>query len=155
MRKFSRYAIVALAVGALAGFATPAAPAAASPQGGGQATVVPLAAVNYTVRVQTGDVESAGTDSDVWVRLNGTRGTSHLLYLDNSADNFERNKTDTFAFTLADLGRITSVDVRFERSGDNPGWYLNKITVTAAGQTGVFPHYGWITWDSTKHLAAA
>ncbi|HEX8631296.1 MAG TPA: PLAT/LH2 domain-containing protein [Catenuloplanes sp.] len=156
MRKFTRYAVVTLAVGALSGLAAvPASATAAGPQPSARATVVPMAAVDYTVRVHTGDVESAGTDSDVWVRLNGTLGSSTFLYLDNSADNFERGRIDKFVFTLSNLGRITSVDVRFDRSGDNPGWYLDKLTVAAAGQTRTFPHYGWITWNTTERLPAA
>ena len=156
MRKLTRFAVAALAFAALSGFA--AAPASAAlntaTQTARPAAVKPAAAVNYTVRVHTGDVQSAGTDSYVWVKLRGTEGTSGWLYLDNAHNNFERGQIDTFTFTQADLGTIRSVDVSFERSGDNPGWYLDKIVVAGDGQSRTYPYYKWITWNSTVNIPA-
>ncbi len=157
MRKLTRIGIAALAVAALSGLA--AAPASAAhtteAQAARPAAVQPASAVTYTVRVYTGDVESAGTNSTIKVKLRGTQGTTGWLYLDNADDNFERGQTDTFAFTLSDLGTIRSVDVSFEVGGKKSGWYLDKITVSGDGQGRTFPHYNWFLVNSTVTIAAA
>ncbi len=155
MRKLTRYVIASLAVAALSGFAAPAAAAEAAPQATRPAAVNPASAVDYTVKVKTGDVESAGTDGYVWANLRGTGGTSGWLRLDNSRDNFERGQLDTFSFTLSDLGRITSIDISFEKSGDSSDWYLDKVTVVDDSESRVFPYYGWIAGVSRIHIPAA
>jgi hypothetical protein len=157
MHKLTRFAVAALAVGALSGFA--AAPASAAqitgPETARVTAVQPASAVNYTVRVYTGDVESAGTNSTIKVKLRGTEGTSGWLTLDNANDNFERGQLDIFSFTLSDLGTIRSVDVNFEVSGKKSGWYLDKITVTGENVTRTYAHYNWFLVNSTVNLPAA
>jgi len=39
------------------------------------------------------------------------KGKSGLRILDNSQDNFERNKTDVFGIETADLGKLLKVDL--------------------------------------------
>ncbi len=157
MHKLTRFAVAALAVTALSGLA--AAPAAAAQTSGPQtarATAVqPASAVTYTIRTYTGDVENAGTDSTIEVKLRGTKGTSGWLNLDNSEDNFERGDLDIFNMTLSDLGAIKSVDVKFTVGGKKSGWYLDKVTVAGNGTARTFPHYNWFILNSTVSLPAA
>ena len=68
------------------------------------------------------------------------------MYLDNSDDNFERNRTDRFYFTSASLGSLRSVDVYFNRAGWYADWHLGTVTVNGA----VFPANRWFTASGTQ-----
>jgi len=70
-------------------------------------TYIPL--VTYKIEILTGDHPSAGTDATVGIELYGEKGKSGLRILDNSQDNFERNKTDVFGIETADLGKLLKV----------------------------------------------
>jgi hypothetical protein len=61
--------------------------------------------------------------------------------MDNSDDNFEKNDTDYFHFTLPDLGPLTSAWVYFDPEGGAPGWFLDTVTVNGS----TFSYYNWIT----------
>lgn len=117
---------------------------------------VPLAAVTYTISVMTSDIDDAGTDSKVEVRLNGTAASSGYMVLDSSIDNFERKTTDVFSRVLTDLGTLQSADLRFTLGGGSPGWHLANIKVTATGKPTVyFVCYCWFSSSTTRTLAAA
>ena len=57
---------------------------------GGRATA------GYHISIHTANVDYAGTDGDVWLRVHGTYGSTDYWKLDDSADNYERNRTDQF-----------------------------------------------------------
>jgi hypothetical protein len=90
-----------------------------------------------TVRVETGNKRGAGTDDDVYLRVN-----SRLRFdLDKRAyDDFERDDDDTYAvaldrptydgLTLADIDRL---QIEKSRDGLGGGWYLKGITVRLNG----------------------
>jgi lipoxygenase homology domain-containing protein 1 len=69
------------------------------------------ALVPYRIRVQTSDVRGAGTDSDVFIVIHGSQGSSSEFELANAANNFERNQTDTFEVSGLDVGSIHSITV--------------------------------------------
>jgi hypothetical protein len=104
------------------------------------------AVVTYEVATYTSNIPGAGTDGDVWVRLLGSAGSSNWLYLDNSDDNFERNRTDRFYFTSGNLGRLRGVDVYFNRSGAYADWHLGSVTANGA----VFPANRWFKASGTQ-----
>jgi hypothetical protein len=113
--------------------------------------------VTYTIRVTTSDVENAGTDANIEVRLRGTLGSSPYFELDNEGiDNFQRNSTNTFTRIIGALGTLQSVDVRFDPAGDNPAWHLSHISVTRNSSTeNVFPCHCWFEFPSTVNLPVA
>jgi hypothetical protein len=90
-----------------------------------------------TVRVETGNKRSAGTDDDVHLRVN-----SALRFDLNKGlyDDFERGDDDTYAVALdrptydglkvADIDRL---QIEKSRDGLGGGWYLKGITVSVNG----------------------
>lgn len=108
----------------------------------------PEATTQYQVTVYTHDVQGAGTDGDVWLWVDGNLGRSGWLYLDNSDDNFERNKTDYFYFTLADLGTLSAAWIYFRPAGGWPDWLLDTVTVN--GRT--FTWYRWLSREGMYRL---
>jgi PLAT/LH2 domain len=117
--------------------------ASASPAPAGAARTAAVA--QYLITVHTGTPDGAGTDGDVWAWLRGTNGDSGWLYLDNSDDNFENNKTDYFSFTLNDVGPLTNLYIYFRPLGNRPDWYLDTVTITGPGYVRVFPANRWLT----------
>jgi hypothetical protein len=90
-----------------------------------------------TVRVETGNKRGAGTDDDVYLRVNsGQRfGLDKGLY-----DDFERDDDDTYAVALdgatydgLTVNDIDRIQIEKSRDGLAGGWYLKGITVRLNG----------------------
>jgi hypothetical protein len=126
--------------------AEPTAPASiASPQ--------VAATTGYHISIHTANVDYAGTDGDVWLRVHGAYGSTGYWRLDDSADNYERNRTDQFTRSAANVGPIRSVTIYFNPlDGDHAEWLPDRVTVngvtfhnTAWFQKGS-PTYRTLTW---------
>jgi hypothetical protein len=63
------------------------------------------------VAVHTSDIRGAGTDANVHLLVFGTLGDSGQQPLENSANNFERNKADVFHFQCPDLGAVQRIQI--------------------------------------------
>ncbi len=94
---------------------------------------------SMTVRIETGDRRYAGTDDDVYLRINNRLRFS----LEKRAYNdFERGDDDTYSvpidsalrngLTVGDIDRVT-----IEKSPDRlaGGWFLHGVTLVVNGQT--------------------
>jgi lipoxygenase homology domain-containing protein 1 len=107
----------------------------------------------YRIVVVTGTVDYAGTDSNVYItmygRRNDNRTNSRERLLDNSEDNFEKGRTDTFAIETRDLGDLTRIRIRHDDTGRNSGWFLDRVTITNEdnGREWVFPCNRWLAID--------
>lgn len=135
--------VVGIGLGTLSGTAS-AAPATST-----QAAAQPASASYatwYSVTTYTSNIPEAGTDGDVWLRINGTKGSSNWLYLDNSDNNFERGKFDNFSYLLSNVGTLKSVDVYFNRAGWYPAWHLGYVRVNGV----YFPVNRWFTSSGTN-----
>jgi len=93
---------------------------------------------SLTVRVETGNKRGAGTDDDVYLRVN----RSLRFSLEKRAyDDFERDDDDTYSVALdgptrnglavRDIGRI---QIEKSRDGVGGAWYLKGITVRLNGR---------------------
>jgi len=114
-----------------------AAPAQADPPGGIK---------TYQINVKTGDLDGAGTDSWVQIRMHGALGSTGWIVLDDEDDNHERGRLDRYRVTHADLGELRSIDVWCDHSGRNADWYLDWILISKGSTDGnLFSHGGWFT----------
>ena len=87
-------------------------------------------AVGYDISIHTANVNYAGTDGDVWLRVNGSNGSTPYLKLDDSADNYERNRTDRFLRSGVNVGMIRSVTIYFNPlGGAHAEWLPDRVTV--------------------------
>jgi len=83
----------------------------------------------YQVVVKTGTVDGAGTDANVYIRINGTTGYIEKE-IDNEEDNREKGSEDTFIFQGKDyIGALRSVSIKRDNYGSSPDWYLETISV--------------------------
>jgi hypothetical protein len=89
----------------------------------------------YTIDVYSGQLGAgaAGTDANVYVTLYGTRASSDELRIGCAGDDFGSTGVDTFSVQLADLGDVTRVHVRHDNAGAAPGWFLDRLVVSARG----------------------
>jgi hypothetical protein len=100
----------------------------------------------YEVTLQTGDVSGAGTDADVFIKLDGD---SEEYELDNPGNDRERGDTDVYYVGKKDVGSVKRVTIRHDNSGNRPGWYLDEIAVChlGSGKCTAFPCSGWLAED--------
>lgn len=66
-------------------------------------------ATPYVITVQTGNVQSGGTDSKVFITLNGEKNKITKYNLQKSETNknaFEKGNKDVFKFEDIDVGKV-------------------------------------------------
>lgn len=110
------------------GIASPrpaASPAAVERLGQG-----PGEAAWYQLVVCTSAVPEAGTTSEVWVALHGSRGSSARVHLPSQPGDFGRGQEDVFRVALAGVGRPERLTVGLSGQGEAPGWHLEQVEVT-------------------------
>ena len=118
----------ALSVPLLLGTATTSS--AESPNVAASAVSTSAAAVGYDISIHTANVNYAGTDGDVWLRVNGSNGSTPYWKLDDAADNYERNRTDRFLRSGVNVGTIRSVTIYFNPlGGAHAEWLPDRVTV--------------------------
>lgn len=95
----------------------------------------------YTVTVNTGSRDNAGTNARVYAQLIGTNGQTAEVHLDNKGSNdFERGSEKQYQITAPrDLGEIEKVNIRHDNSGNKAGWFLERVTVKNASTSQVWP----------------
>lgn len=101
----------------------------------------------YRVSVKTGDIDSAGTDADIFITLKGTNGTSNEVELDSPRDDFERGNTDRFIIeTTRNVGTLKQIVVRSDNSGKYAEFFLERVTVMDidTNRTYNFPCNKWL-----------
>lgn len=102
----------------------------------------------YHISVHTGDVPDAGTDANVYITIHGSKGKSGPHGLDNSQNNFERNKTDHFTLDLADVGHMSSIRIGHDNFGHKPGWFLDRVVISKGSDTATFNCNRWLAADA-------
>ena len=93
--------------------------------------------VHYTVTVETGDIQDAGTDAMVYVAFygpkdkNGARLGSGEVNIQSPGyvGDFERGKTDTFTYWFQNLDQVEMMTLRHSNQMDKPGWFVKSVTV--------------------------
>ena len=113
------------------------------------------APVDYSVSFHTGDIQGAGTDSNITVTLHGARGTIGPYVVNPwiTGNAFERNQTDTIFFQqFPDIGKVTSISVTSDDKYPGSDWYLDWIKVQASGQPQGY--YGYHNWIKAGNLSA-
>lgn len=130
--------VIAMAIATIAGAATAqAAPAA------------------YDIALRTCNVNNAGTDSNVQIRLAGSAGLTGWSVLDGPQDDRERGKTDHYPLTLPNVGPLFAIDLFYDHTGSSPDWCLEEITVVGPHGVTVHPHHNWLTKKIEFRIFAA
>lgn len=102
---------------------------------------------SYVFDIFTGDKNLSGTDADVYVSIENSSGKIKTKYqkLNNSKNNFETGKKDTFIIsTEYSIDDISRIYVKYNGAGSQ--WHLDKIIATniKTGKISVFAPNCWI-----------
>ncbi len=89
--------------------------------------------MSYEVSIKTGDKTGAGTDSNIYLTLDGVLGRTKEIQINQfiSGNAFERNQTDRFTLenipTIGEFPR--SIKIRSDDKFAGSAWYLESITI--------------------------
>lgn len=91
-------------------------------------TLLTQVASDLQVTVMTSDMRFAGTDADVFIELHGESGGVGKTPLENSANNFERNRKDVFTVRATDIGAVQEVEIWHANNGaGGSDWHLQEV----------------------------
>jgi hypothetical protein len=120
-------------------------------------TLVPgsTGSTTFQVKVFTGSARGAGTDSNVFIILQGEKGKTTeipLKYGDN-INLFEDGQCDTFAVDGADVGEVSLLTIRHDNAGFGSDWFLDHVEICdqATGLSWTFACNDWL--EKTKGLS--
>ncbi|XP_025101314.1 lipoxygenase homology domain-containing protein 1-like [Pomacea canaliculata] len=88
----------------------------------------------WDITIHTSDEKDAGTDSDIYLTLHGSRGSSAEIMLPDYFNDFERNQIGRFLVTTDDIGEVCSLTVRNAGNYGNRDWHLREIVVHGSSQ---------------------
>lgn len=74
-------------------------------------------------------VLGAGTDANVFIILHGEKGDTGKRPLQNSGNNFERGRIDTFSVETLDIGDLTKITIGHDGANIGSGWFLDNVVV--------------------------
>jgi hypothetical protein len=98
----------------------------------------------YEVFIRTDDVGDAGTDSNIYIIIVGTKGQTNWHKLNPLIDGnvFEKGNEDTaIVWDKKDVGEVTKIYLYKDNAGFGPGWYLENIGI---GKTKFAVFNSWI-----------
>ncbi|XP_077798945.1 oxygen-regulated protein 1 isoform X2 [Macaca mulatta] len=111
----------------------------------------PLPVVLYEIRIYTGTMLGAETESNVFINLIGTRGDSGKRRLHQSKNNeikFQRGQVDIFSIKAVSLGKLKKVLISHDGTGPGNGWFLGSIVVKSEDEDSneevLFPCNRWL-----------
>ncbi|XP_075255415.1 lipoxygenase homology domain-containing protein 1-like isoform X2 [Convolutriloba macropyga] len=104
----------------------------------------------YEMCVETGDIESAGSDCRVTVQLFGQGGASSTpITLHKREDTLERANKDIHQVALEDIGSLRRMRVSVEPAGARTSWYLQQITMRDTSTFDLFA-FKCVDWFDPK-----
>ncbi len=116
----------------------------------------------FRVDIKTSNVKKAGTDSDIWLTICGTKGDTEEINISDLAgdgNNFEKGDLDSFyiGYNKDSIGTIKSIKIRKNNFGAGADWHLEYITIVeeiANGQNGQSAKFICDDWieNETKEL---
>ncbi len=93
---------------------------------------------DWKVVVVTGDGDDAAFDGTVYFTVTGSDGSTDEIKLDASNvvasekgyQPFGKAASDAFTVQMADVGRVSYVNLRIEATGKQTTWFLNRLELT-------------------------
>ncbi|XP_067431501.1 lipoxygenase homology domain-containing protein 1-like [Thunnus thynnus] len=103
--------------------------------------------VIYEVTVVTGDVQNAGTDTQIYMSVFGINGSTEEMLLQKNEDRFERGQEDTFSMEIDDIAPLRKMRLRIDGSGSRPDWFLNQVIMRnlTTEEVSVFTYEEWLS----------
>lgn len=119
-----------------------------------------MAKAVYEVTIKTADRRYAGTDSNIFIRLHGTKAISDEIRLNpltNVTNCFERNEKNKCKLSMdTDCGEIYRITVSSDCKYGGSDWCLDYIEVKKSDSESVwkFQYGGWIADTKKRDIDA-
>ncbi|XP_061733262.1 LOW QUALITY PROTEIN: lipoxygenase homology domain-containing protein 1 [Nerophis ophidion] len=103
--------------------------------------------VIYEIIVITGDVQNAGTDTQIFMSVFGANGSTEEMLLQKNEDRFERGQEDTFNMEIDDIAPLRKMRLRIDGSGSRPDWFLDQVIMRnlTTEEVSVFTYEEWLS----------
>uniref|UniRef100_A0AAV2IX71 PLAT domain-containing protein n=1 Tax=Knipowitschia caucasica TaxID=637954 RepID=A0AAV2IX71_KNICA len=103
--------------------------------------------VIYEVTVVTGDVQNAGSDTNIFMSVFGINGSTEEMLLQKNEDRFERGQEDTFNMEIDDIAPLRKMRIRIDGLGSRPDWFLDKVIMRnlKTEEVSVFTYEDWLS----------
>ncbi|XP_057675207.1 lipoxygenase homology domain-containing protein 1-like isoform X3 [Corythoichthys intestinalis] len=103
--------------------------------------------VIYEVTVVTGDIQNAGTDTNIFMTVFGANGSTEEMLLQKNEDRFERGQEDTFNMEIDDIAPLRKMRLRIDGSGSRPDWFLDTVRMhnLTTGDVSEFTYEEWLS----------
>ncbi|KAM7368820.1 hypothetical protein PAMP_013127 [Pampus punctatissimus] len=101
----------------------------------------------YEVTVVMGDVQNAGTDTQIFMSVFGANGSTEEMLLQKNEDRFERGQEDTFNMEIDDIAPLRKMRLRIDGSGSRPDWFLDQVIMRnlTTEEVSVFTYEEWLS----------
>lgn len=87
--------------------------------------------VEYFVNIQIADIKNAGTNANIYIKLEGTKNKTDFILLDTpEKDDFERNTYNLFKVNADSLGDLKKVYIKNGYEGKNADMKIKYIEIT-------------------------
>lgn len=83
----------------------------------------------YEIRVFTSDIEGAGYDDDVYVKITGEQLTVGPEKLKSVTESFQKGQESSFLLQFPLLGEITKIVIGLTGNRSNSQWHLEKVLI--------------------------
>uniref|UniRef100_A0A8D0DE08 Lipoxygenase homology PLAT domains 1 n=1 Tax=Sander lucioperca TaxID=283035 RepID=A0A8D0DE08_SANLU len=103
--------------------------------------------VIYSATVVTGDTQSAGTDTNIFLTVYGANGSTEEMLLPKNEHRFERDQKDTFSLEIDDIAPLKKIRVWIDGSGSRPDWFLDRILMQnlSTEEIYLFTYENWLS----------
>ena len=111
---------------------------------------------SYKIEVRTGLRPKAGTTSQVYLELHGSKATRKIKIEQKNGELFETNQTSTFLFySDINIGRIDRINIWIDYIGNRPDWFLESVRITNSNdRVYMFIYHNWIGYDIEKYVCS-
>ncbi|KAL9978718.1 hypothetical protein ACROYT_G016268 [Oculina patagonica] len=102
---------------------------------------------DYSVRIKTGNIKNAGTDSNIYLQVFGDKGDTGVIELKqicDTKDKFQRGMNTKINLQTVDVGNLEKVRIGHDGRGLGTGWYLEEVVIIIHDECWIFPCNRWL-----------
>ncbi len=112
--------------------------------------------MTYTIWIQTGEENLAGTDSNVFIQLFGKAAQTDPIHLPaRDIFSFESGATDQYVLQIPDLGDLERCCIGHDNAEGESGWYIVDVKVQhdESGKNWTFKFDQWLGVEESGKLS--
>jgi len=109
----------------------------------------------YKFEITTGTLPGAGTSSNVFISIIGTKSYTNFFSINSLTKNgFITGHTETFESLAENVGEIKEIKIKCNSHGVNDNWFLSRLRIKKSNKNEfvTFPFFNWIKPDKIYTL---